>query len=59
MQVDKIKIGRSVSYKTSRGTTGRGKVISVYEVERRGHFVTIADPKLKKEVSVRPAQVWA
>lgn len=58
MQVDKIKIGRHVNYTTSRGTqVRRGKVVQVYEVERRGHFITVLDSVTKKEISIRPRQV--
>ncbi len=58
MDIAKIKEGKHLNYRTTRGTTGRMKVTSIAHGER-GAWVTGHDKERKKDVTVRPAQLSA
>lgn len=58
MDIAKIKVGKSVGYTTSTGTTGRGKVDDIKSTER-GYWVVVNDKTRNKFVTVRPGQITA
>jgi hypothetical protein len=57
VNIDKIKIGKRVAYR-SRKNTGRGKVTDIYTGET-GAWVKIHDNNRDVVVTVRPSQVDA
>lgn len=59
MDIAKIKEGKHFNYTTSRGTTGRGKVVAITEKPGRGAWVKLHDKTAKKDVTLRPAQLSA
>ncbi len=57
MDISKVKEGRVLSYKTHRGTIGRGRVI---EVTRKltGWWVILEDKQRARAVTLRPSQLY-
>lgn len=58
MDIAKIKVGKSVGYRTNAGTTGRGKVDDIKSTER-GYWVVVNDKTRNKFVTVRPGRITA
>jgi hypothetical protein len=52
MELAKIKEGKTLNYRTPRGTTGRGKVTKV-DHRAGGAWVTLHDKERKKDVTLR------
>ena len=53
MDITKIKVGQTLTYKTARGTTGRGKVTDT-STTNHGAWITIHDKTRDKIMKVRP-----
>ncbi len=57
MELNKLKEGKTVSYKTRFGE-GRAKIIEIYK-RKNGVWLVGHDRKANKTVSLRPGQVSA
>lgn len=51
-----LTIGKNVTYRTSVGTEGKGKITDI-ATTNRGAWVTVHDKSRDKVIKLRPAQV--
>ena len=58
MDIAKIKLGKFVNYKTTRATTGRGKVTDI-KTSNNGAWITIYDKSADKVLRLRPGNLSA
>lgn len=57
MDINKIKVGKRVAYRTPRGSTGKGAVVAVNFKPGSGTWVTVDDKSRDKRIRVQPAML--
>ena len=57
MDINKIKVGKRVAYRTPRGSTGKGTVMTVNFKPGSGTWVAVYDKSRDKRIHVQPAML--